>query len=376
MRLLKQISIIIIIVSILVAERHGQLSTIGSINKDTEGYISQFGMQYIPTWSLTVPWPTALFDTEVSLNINTTYMQPHYDSREIDFNLKTYRLWFRRSTDVLELRFGLQKITFGNARIFRSLMWFDRIDPTDPLQITEGVWGVRARRDFNNNSNIWLWGLLWNNEPKGWDILPTKKNNIEFGGRFQLPIPRGEIGFTGHNRIISRNNVPDYLAINTMSKSTPEIRGAIDGYFDLGIGMWFESTVIHADYGQDYPNWQSLLTLGGDYTFGIGNGISITAEHFLYSIDDKPLTIDSAIKMSALMATYPINIFDTLSGYIFYSWNAELTFYYLNWQRTYDDWNFVLSAYLTSDTDSSFSFNQSISNFSNRGIQLMLIYNH
>jgi hypothetical protein len=161
-----------------------------------------------------------------------------------------------------------------------------------------------------------------------------------------------------------------------MSKSTPEIRGAIDCYFDLGLGIWFESTVIHTDFGKDYPNWQSFLTIGGDYTFGIGNGISITAEHFLYSIDDKPLTIDSAIKMSALMVTYPISIFDNLSGYIFYSWNAELILYYLNWQRTYDDWTFVLSAYFSPDADASFSFNQATSNFSNRGLQLMLIYNH
>lgn len=376
MRLFKRISILAIFISILTAEWNGQFSTIGNLSKNSAGYISQFGMQYIPTWSLTVPWPTALYDTEISFNINTSYVEPHSGSREIDFNLKTYRLWFRRSTDILELRFGLQKITFGNARIFRSLMWFDHIDPTDPLQITEGVWGVRASRDFSNNSNIWLWGLLWNSDPKGWDTIPTKKNNVEFGGRYQLPFSRGEIGFTGHNRIISRRDIPEYLNITSMSKSTPEIRAALDGYFDLGIGLWFESTVIHADYGEDFPNWQSFLTLGGDYTFGIGNGISVTGEHFIYSLDEKPLTLDSAQEMTGLMVTYPISIFDNLSSFVFYSWNTELTFYYLNWQRTYDDWTFVLSAYFSSDTESSFSFNQSTSNFSNRGIQLMLVYNH
>jgi hypothetical protein len=375
--MIKKITLIVFLLLYAVqGESYGQLSTLGNLSKDGKGYTSQLGLQYIPTWSLIVPWPTALFDTEIALDLQAIYTQPHDESREICVEIKPYRLWFRRTTDKFEIRMGLQKITFGNARLFRSLMWFDRIDPTDPLQLTEGVWGVRARQDFINNSNIWIWGLLWNAETKGWEFIPTKKNNLEIGGRYQIPIPNGELGFTTHNRIISRNDVPSEFEITTMSKSTPEIRGAIDGYFDLGIGLWFETTVIHADYGDDYPNWQSLLTLGGDYTFGVGNGISVTAEHFIYSIDDKPLTIDSAVKMSALIATYPISIFDNLSGYIFYSWNAELTFYYLNWQRTYDDWTFVLSAYLSSDTDSSFSFNQSISNFSNRGIQLMLVYNH
>jgi len=376
MKSLKLIFIFHFLLTLIYSESHGQFSTVGELHKGSTGYISQFGLQYIPTWSLTVPWPTALFDTEISFDINTTYMEQHSGGREINFELKPYRLWFRRSTDKLEIRAGLQKITFGNARIFRSLMWFDRIDPTDPLQLTEGVWGIRARRDFTNNSNLWLWGLLWNNDTKGWEFIPTKKNNVEFGGRFQLLVPQGELAFTGHSRIISHNDIPSYLEINSMPKSVPEVRCAIDGYFDLGIGLWFESTIIHADYGQDFPNWQSFLTLGSDYTIGIGNGITITGEHFVYDQNDKPLSTASAIQMSGLMLTYPISIFDNLSSFIFYSWDSELTFYYLSWQRSYDDWTFILNAFYSSDSESSFSFNKSLADFSNRGIQLMLIFNH
>jgi hypothetical protein len=255
-------------------------------------------------------------------------------------------------------------------------MWFDRLDPTDPLQITEGVWGIRARRDFLNNSNIWLWGLLWNDETKGWDLFPTKKNNVEFGSRYQMPVSIGEIGFSAHNRIISRKDIPDYFDIKSMSKTTPEWRGAIDGYFDLGVGLWFESTVIHADYGEDFFNWQSFLTIGSDYTIGVGNGITITGEHFIYSMDDKPLTTKDAINMSGLMMTYPIGLFDMLSSFVFYSWDTKLPLFYLSWQRSYDDWTFILNTFFSSDAESSFSFGQGISDFSSRGIQLMLIYNH
>ncbi len=95
------------------AEWQGQFSTVGDMRKTGDGYLSQIGLRYIPTWSLTVPWPTALFDTEISFDINTRYVQPHNGSRDINFEFNPYRFWFRRSTDNLELRAGLQKITFG-----------------------------------------------------------------------------------------------------------------------------------------------------------------------------------------------------------------------------------------------------------------------
>lgn len=358
------------------ADWQGQFSTVGDIRKIGNGYVSQIGLRYIPTWSLVVPWPSVLFDTEISFDINSSLKREYSGSANGNFEFSPYRFWVRRRTDKLEIRFGLQKITFGTAKLIRPLMWFDRLDPTDPLQLTEGVWGMRIRRDFTNNANAWLWGLLWNNEPGGWDFIPTKKNNIEIGGRFQIPVWRGEVGFSTHNRIISRNDLPSYLNISTMPKATPEVRAAIDGFFDIGVGLWFESSVVHADYGADFPNWQSMLTVGSDYTLGIGNGITVTGEHFIYSQDDKPLTTDSATQLTGIMVMYPIGLFDNISGILFYSWDAELAYYYISWQRTYDDWTINLNTFFSSKSDVSFSFGQSFSDFSSRGIQLMLIFYH
>ena len=358
------------------AEWQGQFSTVGDIRKIGDDYLSQIGLRYIPTWSLTVPWPTALFDTEISYNFNGLYKRPHSGGETTDFDITPYRFWVRRSTDKLEIRVGLQKITFGTAKLIRPLMWFDRLDPTDPLQLTEGVWGMRLRRDFTNNANAWIWGLLWNNEPGGWDFIPTKKNNIEIGGRFQLPVWRGEVGFSTHNRIISKNDLPSYLEISTMPKATPEVRAAIDGFFDIGVGLWFESSIVHADYGADFPNWQSFLTIGSDYTFAVGNGLTFTAEHFIYSQDDKPLTTDSTTQLTGLMAMYQMSIFDQLLGILFYSWDTELTYYFISWQRTYDDWTINLNTFFSSKSDESISFGQSFYDFSSRGFQLMLIFNH
>ncbi len=376
MQTVKLIVFFIVFTAFTSAEWQGQFSTVGDMRKTDDGYISQIGLRYIPTWSLVIPWPTALFDTEVSFNLNGLYKRHHRGGETIDFDISSYRFWVRRSTDKLEIRFGLQKITFGTARLFRPLMWFDKLDPRDPLQLTEGVWGIRVRRDCTNNANAWIWGLLWNNEPRGWDLIPTKKNNIEFGGRVQVPVWKGEIGFSGHNRIISRSDLPSYLEISTMPKATPEVRAAIDGFFDIGIGLWFESSIVHADYGVDFPNWQSMLTIGTDYTFAIGNGLTVTGEHFIYSQDDNPFTSDSAIQLTGIMAMYSISIFDQLSSILFYSWDTELTYFFISWQRTYDDWTINLNAFFSSKSDETFSFGQSFSNFGSRGIQLMLIFNH
>ena len=140
--------------------------------------------------------------------------------------------------------------------------------------------------------------------------------------------------------------------------------------------MWFESSVVHADYGADFPNWQSMLTIGSDYTFAVGNGVTVTGEHFIYSQDDKPFTSDFTIQLTGIMAMYPLSLFDQLSGILFYSWDEELTYYFISWQRTYDNWTINLNTFFSSKSDVSFSLGQSFSDFSSSGIQLMLIFHH
>ena len=85
--------------------------------------------------------------------------------------------------------------------MLRPLMWFDKIDPRDPLQLTDGVWGLLARYYFLNNANIWLWGLYGNEKPKTWEIGKTNQHYPEFGGRFQSPVPKGEAAVSYHFRM-------------------------------------------------------------------------------------------------------------------------------------------------------------------------------
>jgi len=376
MRVTQLIFIVSIINNPIFGEWHGQLSSVGNIRKNASGYVAQIGVQYIPTWSLVVPWPTALFDTEIAIDTNSYFNRKHNGEKSINFKFHAYRLWLRRSTDVLDIRVGLQKITFGTARLLRSLRWFDRIDPTDPLQLTEGVWGIRAIRYFENNSNLWLWGLFGNSDTKGWEKIPTKQNNIELGGRFQASVGNGEIGLSAHNRIISRRDLPKFLEITTMANATPEFRAAIDGYYDIGVGLWFEATYTHTDFGIDHPNWESLLTIGSDYTFAIGNGLTTTFEHFMLNSADKPSHVNNDAHLSALMVNYQISLLDQFSTILFYNWEFDIPLIFLSWQRIYDDWTFNLNTFFSSKNVSQFSFNQSFTDLSSRGIQFTLIFNH
>merc|ERR1712127_1137306 len=104
------------------------------------------------------------------------------------------------NTNQFELRVGLQKIDFGSASLLRPIQWFNQIDPRDPLQLTNGVYGVLGRYYFLNNANIWLWTLYGNEKTRGFDALETNKKVPEFGGRIQYPTKKGEIALSYHHR--------------------------------------------------------------------------------------------------------------------------------------------------------------------------------
>ena len=121
---------------------------------------AQVGLRYIPELNFSLPAGNYTIDGEFSANLWASGIYSG-DSIELDEQLSPYRMWVKFSGDQFELRAGLQKINFGSAQMFRPLMWFDRIDPRDPLQLTDGVYGLLARYYFLNNANIWALGPLW-----------------------------------------------------------------------------------------------------------------------------------------------------------------------------------------------------------------------
>jgi hypothetical protein len=306
---------------------------------------------------------------EVSENLYGTTINNTFDG-----DIKLYRAWARYSTPQLELRAGLQKINFGSATILRPLMWFDQMDPRDPLQLTDGVWGVLGRYYFLNNANIWIWGLYGNKKLKGWEVLGTHSDHPEFGGRFQLPIGSGEAAITYHHRIANTENIFDFLGLNF--EKYAENRLGLDAKVDWVVGLWIEGAWINSQKNIGLFTNQTLLNAGIDYTFGFGNGLLAVYEHLLVSSDAKPFEFVTPFQFSLLSISYPVGLLDNIGAMFYYSWNNNDIYSFLNWQRTYNRFSFHIMAYWNPEAFNLPQQNLGSNLFGGKGIQVMLVFNH
>jgi len=251
----------------------GQLSAWMNYNPDNS-YSLNSGIRYIPELNNAIQLKdNKLLDFEASANIYGTAAIMPFDSLDTGGKIKPYRLWARYSSRQFEFRIGLQKINFGSASILRPLMWFDQIDPRDPLKLTDGVWGALARYYFLNNANIWGWVLYGNNEIKGWEAIPTMKQVPEFGGRIQIPVPKGEAALSYHHRVADSRNI---LNNELQFSDIPENRIGFDTKLDLVIGCWLEASWTNKEKNVGIYTNQEIMNVGMDYTFGIGNGLTVT----------------------------------------------------------------------------------------------------
>ncbi|MGC9343526.1 MAG: hypothetical protein ACP5E3_12550, partial [Bacteroidales bacterium] len=326
------------------------------------------------TWKFNERWK---LDAEASANTYGvgTLFQKEFST---DADLSPYRLWLRLSSDRFFLRAGLQKINFGSASILRPLMWFDQLDPRDPLQLTNGVYGVLARYYFLNNANIWLWGLYGNENTRGWDYLGTEKKTPEFGGRIQLPAGPGEVALSYHHRKIGSDSIYNSALMGYMQyPGFEQDRIAIDGKWDLGIGIWFENSL---KYNNDFiipgQKWVGQFTGGADYTFGIGNGLNLKIEHLVWLTGDDLLENFEELNYTAVSANYPFGLFDQVSTIIYYNWKDESWYRFLNWSKQYDNFIFYLMAYWNPETFDIYRNSDQVSLFSGKGFQFMVVFNH
>jgi hypothetical protein len=351
----------------------GQFSAYTHLNPDND-LPWWSGGRYIPQLNYEYRMPgESLIDFEASANIYGNAGFNPFDSSSFNGNIKPYRLWARYSTNQFELRAGLQKINFGSATILRPLMWFDQIDPRDPLQLTDGVWSVLARYYFLNNANIWLWGLAGNEHLKGWELLNTKKKIPEFGGRVQSPVPRGEAGFSYHHRIADCDNLPDSSIV---CSEIPENRFGFDAKFDMVVGWWVEASWSAFNRNAGAFSNQELINIGIDYTFGIGNGLSVIFEQLIAAYDENPFEFKNSVNFSLLSASYPVGMFDNISAIIYYDWSENKSYNFLNWQKQYNKLTLHLMAYLNPKNYNIPSQNFDEMLYAGKGLQLMLVYNH
>lgn len=354
-------------------EFDGQLQGWGNYSSGNDLEIG-LGVRYIPELNYSIPLEEKkLIDFKAAANLFASLNFHPFDTAHTDADLSPYRAWARYSTKQLEIRAGLQKISFGSASILRPLMWFDQIDPRDPLQLTNGVWGILGRYYFLNNANVWLWVLYGNEKRKGWERIQTYEQHPEFGGRIQYPVPKGEIGLSYHHRTADSRS----LGIESLKyDQIPEDRLGVDGKWDIIVGFWFEGSWTHKNKDIGIYTNQTLLNTGVDYTFGIGNGLNVVAEQLVISSDEQAFGFSNTSTLSSTSISYPIGLFDNLSAVFYYDWTNQHLYSFVNFQRDYNKFSLYLMAFWNPSDGQSIQQNDLVNPLAGKGIQLMLVYNH
>ncbi|MBI9067006.1 MAG: hypothetical protein JEZ09_06920 [Salinivirgaceae bacterium] len=350
----------------------GQLSTWAHVNVDNP-YPLYIGGRYIPQANYEIRLPkNRLIDFEISANLLGDAGVHFFDSAEANGDINPYRMWGRYSTEQLEIRGGLQKIDFGTAVILRALRWFDQVDPRDPLRLTEGVWGGLMRYYFLNNTNIWLWGLYGNKNPKGTELIKSNKDIPEFGGRVQFSVPLGEAGLSYHHRMA------DSRAFGGMILSDdriPENRLGIDAKWDFVVGLWFEGAWVNKSKDLGAFTNQETFTVGTDYTFGLGSGLNVTLEHMLFSNDQKAFNFDNTQSNTGLSINYPIGMFDNIQAIFYLDWTNNSVYNFVNWYKNFDHTTFYIMGYWNPESV-EFASGGAQNLYGGKGIQIMFVYNH
>ncbi|MGB0294824.1 MAG: hypothetical protein ACPGAO_08365 [Flavobacteriaceae bacterium] len=330
-----------------------------------------WGGRYLPEFNFESA-QDSLQSWSIQVAANASAFKSLNSTAQINTDLAPYRAWIRYLNKEWEFRLGLQKIDFGAASLLRPLQWFNQIDPRDPLALTNGVYGLLIRYYFKNNTNLWLWSLYGNQKPRGFDLFNSSKTKTEWGGRFQFLVPKGEWGLTYHYRTtdFTENNLIDYFG------ESPEYRLGLDAKWDLGIGLWTESTYIQRTQSIGLFKHQFLSTLGADYTFGIGNGLHLIGEHLISSFGAEHAFENQASHVSAINANYPLGLFNSISFLVYHQWSTNQNSLVLNYQEQFNKISAYLIAYYNSNQFEAAQQNEILYTFSGPGLQLLLIYNH
>ncbi len=351
----------------------GQVSS--WINYNTEIPLPyQLGGRYIPQLNYSYQLKKHhLLDLEVSANIFGSFKTNLSDSLFTDGNIKAYRAWMRFSGKQFELRVGLQKINFGAAVLLRPLMWFDGMDARDPLNLTDGVWGLLGRYYFLNNANLWAWILYGNEQARGWEIANRNAKYPEFGGRFQFLLANTEIGFSYHHQYIDAR---PFAILAPGLDQVSENKMGLDIKWDGPVGLWLETSWSEKNAALGLFKNQEMFTLGMDYTFGIGSGLNFIVEHLWNANDEKAFEFQKTASFSAVSFSYPVGIFDKLSAVFYYDWNSQSVYNFVNWQKTYNAISIHLMAYWNPVNSSLPNSGLSSGLYGGKGLQLMLVFNY
>ena len=202
---------------------------------------------------------------------------------------------------------------------------------------------------------------------------PSVKNIPEYGGRVQLPVPRGEIAISYHHRVADYSELYSGLPMITETNFN-ENRMAVDGKWDLGIGLWFEySRNLNDKDNQLISRWETYYNIGLDYTFSLGNGLNLISEFFHYGNNPDEGQEKTKSNYSILALSYPLSLSHNISGFVYYNWETKEWYRYLNLQLKYDYLSLYFMAFWNPDVLILYGGQDDNNIFAGKGIQIMLV---
>lgn len=244
--------------------------------------------------------------------------------------LQPYRFWIRLADSTRSLRLGLQQINFGSASLLRPLMWFDRLNPLDPLGITEGQWSALGQWYFGTQNNLWIWVNLPDGKARVWDLLPPKKYFPEAGGRFQWAVPKGEMGVA----VNLGSSEPYSGALMDSGKGLLSYKFGLDGKWDLGPGLWYEFSLSGVNRHAGAVTHLAMITVGADYTFGLGNGLNVVAEQMFVAAGSRFQSMPEKTAFAATSLSYPLDFFNRFRLLAYYDWKNGKPYSFLQYEHT------------------------------------------
>ena len=119
-----------------------------------------------------------------------------------------------------------------------------------------------------------------------------------------------------------------------------------------------------------------LAVLGLDYTFDLGEGLTLLGEHLLSDTAPAAFGTGEGSGISAFSVRYRWGVVDEVGAILNYDWQQDELYAYATWRRTYDHWGFNLIAFANPD-DARVTPGATGDNLlAGAGAQLLVTYNH
>lgn len=274
------------------------------------------------------------------------------------YDNQDYRYWIRYNNQKIDLRIGLQKISFGSAFILRNLNWFDTIDFRNSTNQTIGKKALQLKYFSTGRLDLNFW------------VIPDNNDDLSYGSRLEFSNKYGNYGlvfykdYTNYDHSII--NIPQIINNQNFLMEFIQLkendRLGLDYRYDGLFGLWIESSHIKSSNKMSPLDSIIFSTLGIDYTLNIWNGVYLMLESMSYEFKATDNSVFDG-RLSSLMIQYPIGILYDLSLIRIYDNKLNDSYNFIRLITTYD--------YFTVNYSYSINPDEYENNF-----ELMIIYNY